>query len=374
MKIIYSNEDVMNGGCKMSGGARMRGEEKTTYLAQCNQLLTANDVESRDFLLAALEADARRAIDKLYPDYAEQLHGDVTKIFASIQDISPDMINNLFIYNIVCLQVAVVFTYACIDFVPVRPETVDYYDLNGQGNWFNEFTNVKDTDFGYAGRPGADWREWNNVIKKQKCDYYKKDFIITILDYLTIDEIVLPYLDNKYLCGITYEKTYADSRLFVPFFFIDHDRFHGNDYDYICFDRVEQDRSEMKRFYALISSISDPDKKLAAKIMYFIQMHEDFCDIFNLSGLTAASIKNPNSRFYSGRLEQERFMNDNDLGKIIPKPHRITPETRIEYLVYAAEVYFDMIKEFRPVLAGKRKKRKSRKTKKNKKRSRRSRK
>jgi len=358
----------------MSGGARMSGENKTTYLAQCNQLLKVNDVGSRDFLLAALEADTRRAIDKLYPHYAAQLHGDITKIFASIQDIPPDMTNNLFIYNIVCLQVAVVFTYACIDFVPVRPETVDYYDLNREGDWFNRFTNVHGTDFGYAGKPGADWREWNNVTKTSDCDDYKENFIITILDYLTIDEIVIPYLDNKYLCGITYEKTYADSRLFVPFFFIDHDRIHGSNYEGICFGRAGQDLSEMKRFYSFISSISNPDDKLAAKIMYFIQMHEGWCDIFNYARLTADAIRVPSSGFYSGLVRQERFMNDNDLGKIIPKPHRTSPETRIEYLVYAAGVYFEMIRQFQAMPAGRRKKRKSRKTKKNKKRSRRNRK
>ena len=89
----------------------------------------------------------------------------------------------------------------------------------------------------------SDWRNYKHVNKNHRL--FKKLFasesentsngIITILDYLTLDDIIKPYLNKWFICGLVYTKTYADNKEMLPFAFIEHDIVHYYNYTFTCF-------------------------------------------------------------------------------------------------------------------------------------------
>lgn len=356
MKIVLSDEELSQTGgkkkkgrMKMKGGMKMNGEKKTTYLRMCNQLLDNNDEESREVLLSYLEEDCRNAVNTLYPeDKHDQLHSDLTSIFSSINKSDPD---NIGMVNIVSLQVGVLFTFACIDFKDITEKNIDYFNRNSTGKELLEFINQQQYT---VIDPSKDWRNYNYINKSCKIleDFYISEgaknakYLIVVIDYLTLDEVVIPYLDNKFFCGITYTKTYADGKLLVPFLFIDHDKVHASNFVGLCFSRMTNDRTEMKNFYLFLGSTSSKLAKNACKMTYFIKIHEDFCDIFD-EHVNITTLHNPKNSYYNAVFRQERLFNDDDLGLLIPRPYRVNNQTRLNYFIFSVKIYLDAIRKFK---------------------------
>ena len=324
----------------LQGGAKLNGEFKKEYLKECKKIMNDNNIESRDYLLDKLRDDVYNQV-KEYSTIEHILIKDLEIIFSNI---NLDDINNVGIINIVSLQCAVLFTYASLNFE--EPTEEDFCNLENPFRSFIEFTNgttYKDLDK----NPDKDWRYYININKKLnflKKLYIQSNGLIIILDYLTLDEIIEPYLNKKFYCGLIYKKSYANGRNMLPFGFIEHDITHFNNYEFACFQRIGHNIEKIIKLYNFIMSIENKRIRYAAKIIFFINIHESWCDIFSIS---STNLRNLKSSFYSGALKKERFLSDNNLGLLIPSYSRGNEENRINYLQYAYEIYIKVIKQLK---------------------------
>lgn len=183
-------------------------------------------------------------------------------------------------------------------------------------------------------------------------------FLITILDYLRLDEIINTFLDNIFICGISIKETiYADGRKLTPFEFLEHDIAHASNYKGLCFIRVQLNIEGLKNFLAFVNGNPEFDraKKYSIKVIVFLLIHEALCDFFWKPDLTYAQVNRELSHQIINRLQDT-----NDLGELIPKSYR--EETKIkEYIEMCIKNYVDTLKQFfEPAKGGKsRRKRKS---------------
>ena len=320
------------------GGGKFSPEYKANYLEHCRLIILDNNIVSRDFLLAELHKDVIKAINEIeeYSSIKEELSRSIEIIFGSINLNDP---NSVGVVNVVSLQCSTLFTYACLGFN--QPTSQDFYNLNSLNQKFLEFTNNVPYNELTQNRT-RDWRYYENIDKTRGLlyDLYSKNSnkprgIITILDYLTLDEILLPYLNNWYICGIVYKKTFADGRFMIPFGFTEHDITHFNNYDGICFSRNGEDINKMRKFFDYINRIENREIKYLTKIIFFLNLHESWCEWDSLSY--------NNGRFWSGLLRIERLFNDNDLGLLIPKRFRENEESRRAYIERALTTYTTQI-------------------------------
>ena len=331
MRIKYSQS---------GGGGKFTKEYKDIYLGHCREIVFQNNIDSRNFLLSELHKDVIKAANETeaYQPFKDELLSSIEIIFGSINLSDP---NSVGVVNVVSLQCATLFTYACLGFN--QPTAQDFFNLNGLDRKFLEFTN----NIPYRELPQnrkRDWRYYDNIDKSQGLlkvlyvtDSKKSRGIVTILDFLTMDEILLPYLEKWYLCGLVYEKTYADGRNMLPFGFVEHDIVHFQNFDSLCFQRHREDINEMKRFFDYINSIDNRATKYATKIIFFIQLHESWCDWNGNYSI---------QHFWSGLIRMERLLNDHDLGLLIPLKYRESEASRIAYVGSALENYRTQLNAF----------------------------
>jgi len=362
MKIIFSEDEFPGDKRIMKGGAKMTGKLRESYLTICSQLFDkkTNNTEDRDILLSVLEADCRYAVSKLYPQYSRILDDDLDVIFESIDKDDPDHFGTV---NIVSLQCSVLFSFACIDFQDITRDTVNYFGVEDIGDYLCEFMN----DQQYHNRAidsNKDWRKYKNINKDL---FLLRDYLSTtkspckcliiVLDYLTVDEIIIPYLDNKYYCGIVYKKTSADSEILVPFLFIDHDRSHAEGfiqcYNDMYFSRditFKSINTKLKGFYSFLNTTTNEEVRSATKMVFFIQAHENYCDIFNRKSFdinTSITLRDPKNPYYTSIFRQERLFDDNNIGLLIPKAYRGSRESRMQYFIFSVKHYFDALLQFK---------------------------
>jgi hypothetical protein len=166
-------------------------------------------------------------------------------------------------------------------------------------------------------------------------------FLITILDYLRLDEIINTFLDNIFICGISTKMIYADGRELTPFEFLEHDITHASNYKGYCFIRMQLNVEGLKNFLAFVNENTEFDKakKYSIKVIIFLLIHEAMCDFFWSPGLTYAQV----NRELSYQI-MKRLQDTNDLGELIPKSYR---ESRIEeYIEMCVKNYVDALKQF----------------------------
>jgi hypothetical protein len=176
-------------------------------------------------------------------------------------------------------------------------------------------------------------------------------FVITILDYLTIDEINTSFLNKVVICGIASTFIYADGRNLTPFQFLEHDITHGKNYDFVCYRRINNDREELISFYNFCKeTIHDRKRLYSIQLMFFLLIHESFCDFFPNPDMPIITIEETEKNILDpGRpiLNINRFFEPNDLGLSIPKIHRLGDDGDFdrrkikEYLISSIEIYFE---------------------------------
>jgi len=143
--------------------------------------------------------------------------------------------------------------------------------------------------------------------------------LITILDYLSLDEIVSNLLENVNICGIASKSVWADGRHLNPFLFLDHDLTHGANYIGICYSLNGLDRDNLLSFYNFCKgTITDKKQLYSVTFMMFLLIHEGWCDFFRV-GMTELSRKD---FLATPLLNTGRFLDNNDLGLSIPKEYR----------------------------------------------------
>jgi hypothetical protein len=323
-----------------SGGGKFSPEFKGIYLEHCRLIILDGNIASRDFLLNELKEDVIKAINEKYAVIKDILLESVKIIFTSINLEDKHSVG---VVNVVSLQCATLFTYACLpDFR--QPTKDDFFDLNDLDHEFLNFTN--NVSFNeLLQNEKKDWRYYNNInktnrflrdlygttrMKDDKEIHVKPKGIITILDYLTMDEIMIPYLNNWYICGLVYEKTYADGRLLLPFGFTEHDITHYENYNG---GRGCYDKEGMIAFLDYINRIEDKETKRSVKMIFFLNLHEVMHCPWDRHF-------DPGDRFMS------RLNYDQDLGLNIPSKHRANMETRNEYIANAITNYNENIDAF----------------------------
>ena len=106
-------------------------------------------------------------------------------------------------------------------------------------------------------------------------------FLVTILDYLSITEIIETYLDNVILCGMTSKFEFADGRLLSPYEFLEHDITHGYNYLGLCFQRIQNSREDIQSFYKYcVNGHLSRINEYHVKLIIFFLIHESWCDFF----------------------------------------------------------------------------------------------
>ena len=330
------------------GGGKIPQKVKFTYLRHCQRLIdNNNDVVSKNYLLLALK---NYSVNKLYQhEFIEQIIGDFRKIWDSIDQSDR---NYLRMVNVVSFQLSALFTYACLDFR--EPTLADFNNSERQLSYFKEFTNeIKYKDL--PENSSHDWRNYKHVkkhgrlLKKLSVSESENtsNGIITILDYLTLDDIIKPYLNGWFICGLVYTKTYADNKEMLPFAFIEHDIVHYYNYTYTCFTRAGAELPVLLRLYRFINRIHDKKRQYSAKLLFFIIIHEGLCQWDDAGFLQEGNILNSSSRFYSSAVQQERFIDDTDLGLLIPKTERNGSSRRLTYLERALTIYRETLGQFK---------------------------
>lgn len=336
----------------------LKGEDKKIYLKLCSELTSRNPnlnyQEITTNLMDYLKKYAYEQINKL------ELNEILTNLITTQMD---NIFNNKKIYednnyigriNIVSLQVILLFTKIA---------------LKGDNGFKVNANNVYKC---YEKLISADFLDYDNIKElittKQECNrmsvlYLNEDtkkpystdtspdtliFLVTIVDYFSLDQILTDFLQNVIMCGVASTYLWADGRYLTPFEFLEHDITHGNNYKAFCYDRMHVSRDDMSSFYHFCKEkiIDDKQKLYSIKFMMFLLIHEGFCDFFN---------KNATKRniFYSGLLNIGRFfdsktnkINENDLGLLIPKTYRDSIEKVNTYLDKALQDYIESIQSW----------------------------
>ena len=336
------------------GGAKLEKEEREKYIDLCNKL-TSKDrslnyqaitdellTYIQDYLLVPFITEKENASTvETDPQKKELINKQIQDFKSKVQLISRgiDKVDTNYIgkLNIISLQFVILFTTIC------WPDSNKVFESN-----LNDVHNI------YKFILSTNWTNYDalkvtlndNRSKIFKKIYYIDDntFLITILDYLRLDEIINTYLDNIFICGVSTDMIYADGRYLTPFEFLEHDIIHSNNYKWACFQRVNLDVENLKGFLHFVNTNPDFNKetKYSIKTMVFLLIHELFCDFFR---------QNLNEKYLYDEIASHlhRFKDIRDLGELIPKSHRQTPENpdSIEkYLKICVKIYIDALNMF----------------------------
>ena len=343
MKILFNPDEIQEGGT-------LGKEQRAAYLSLCRQVTSRDPTLNYPAITAQILKFTKDEAIAIIPDEYDAgkkavIRRDIETIFTAI----PDDKNYIGKINLVTLQCILLFTEHCMDpaakSFPVNSNNAFfYYSRLKRIDWRNysklqafiaagseDTRQVEDLYFSSAFYPKRFYttnEKPNSMI-----------FLVTILDFLSITEIVETCLDNVILCGMIPKFDYADGRFVSPYEFLEHDITHGHNYEGLCFQRSQINREDVQSFYRYcINSHLSSKEEYRIKIMIFFLIHESFCDYFPeygkltvdeiISNLTTTSL-----------IGMSRFDNLNDLGKIFPKPIQGNPAEIMRFLTESATLY-----------------------------------
>ena len=332
--------------------------ERPEYITLCNQLVSRNPhlnyAKITAYLITFLYNDVLKKIEKLETDRLinttkkQKMISDLAYIFSTTDTADENFIGRL---NIVSLQCTILFTENCIDpiFEDGLNNSFDYYNVLKSDDWKkyevmkNNLTKKESGSFSALyldskRNPYTTPRQTDELI-----------YLITINDYLSIDEVISSFLDNFIMCGMSPSFIYADGRLLNPFEFCLHDITHGKNYNVLCFERLSLSKPDLLSFYKFCKiNISDKKKLYSVKFMFFLLIHESLCDFFptlespQISKTTVLSSITTNSV-----LKFSRYLDENDLLLSIPKDYRDSDEKISQYLDLSTDVYLTQLEKWK---------------------------
>ena len=191
-----------------------------------------------------------------------------------------DDANHIGRVNIFSLQVVILFTLNDVEYDP----NFGKYDV--RGSVIEDFQTLIEIDWKNYGAVRDFLTTPNNPIRLTLL--YNKDgddfiYLITLIDYFTLDELNIAFLEKKILCGISYTSLFADGRWVNPYMFLDHDIVHGQNYKFLCFQRGDRlVLEDLINFYKYCRTYYKKAKKkwYSIKVMIFLLIHEGLCDFF----------------------------------------------------------------------------------------------
>jgi hypothetical protein len=343
MKILFNPDEIQEGG-------KISNERRAAYLRLCRQVTSRDSTLDYPAITAEILKFTKDEAIAIIPEEYDTgkktaIRRDLEAIFAAI----PDDKNYIGKINLVCLQCILLFTEHCMDpaakSFPVNSnDAFFYYSRLKRIDWRN-YSKLQ----AYIAAGSGETRQVENLYFSS-ASYPKRFyttnepprsmiFLVTILDYLSITEIIETCLDNVILCGMTGKFDYADGRFISPYEFLEHDITHGNNYEGFCFQRAGIPYEDIQSFYRYcVNGHLSAKEVYCMKVLIFFLIHESLCDYFPeygkltvdriISDLTTTSL-----------IGMRRFENLNDLGKIFPKPIQGNPAEIMKFLTECAELY-----------------------------------
>lgn len=312
-----------------SKDSKLNQRNKKRYLKHCENVVKDGDIGSGDYLITQLKLDVERGIEKDYSGspLLERIHEDKAMIFDSCDKwISENMAvdNCLMTVNVVSLQIAILFTYASLDY----ENPTMYIDDK-------ERVNLRFYTLTHSDQPDYDWRNFEHVYNRANSTStiiteFLRNGIITVLDNLSIDTIIEQYLNRWYTCQIVYKKTFADTRNHTPFEYIFHDLVHyynfavniRNNGSPTKLAKMIYTEDTMKKFYDFINKFEcNPNQKYSVKVIFFIVIHESTGKWFE-DKLFKGNLVHETHKIYEGNLSLHRFASEIDLLNLIPYDYR----------------------------------------------------
>jgi len=343
MRIKFYPDGIQSGGV-------LSPAERAEYIDLCKRLTSRNPALDYPAITGRLlEITHREVLAMIPPEYPADkrayIEAEVNRYFGAVP---ADDLNFVGKINLVCLQCILLFTEACMDpaattFTVNLNNAFFYYSQLNSINWRDyrtlrafiqtqhDFLANQVGDLLVTGYPSHEYttNEPANI----------KIFLITIVDYFSMTEMIEFYLDNVIVCGMVAKFDYADGRFLAPYEFLEHDITHGNNYTAICFSSGTTDRESIESFYKYCLSVGISQKELyRVKLMIFLLIHESGCDFFpDYRHITIDEILEAITT--TRLLDIERFLDDNNLGKMIPADIRGDREKTLDYLRDCARLY-----------------------------------
>ena len=215
-------------------GGKLAGTKRAEYLVLCNQLSSRNpDLDYpkiTDTLINFLHTDSHEKIEALEYDMAkkDKMKSDLEYIFSNMDTTDTNFIGRL---NIVSLQCIILFTENCMESSATGFEVGlnnSYYDYQviKSGNWKNyqviKSNLITPSKFGSLPRFSILYLDSKKNPYTTSTPPSQPIYLITIIDYLTIDEIISSFLHNFIICGVAPTFLYADGNNLTPFEFLEH--------------------------------------------------------------------------------------------------------------------------------------------------------
>jgi len=359
MKVLFDPD-------KNQVGGTLTKDRRNHYFRLCNMLVSRNPdfdyprITNEIIDIIYMEVQSKILEFPDVPSDQDKKSRMITSIHEIFKSAKVEDTNYIGKVNIISLQCIILFTENCIkpDQEIVAGGIYENYLNLRRGNWKNytvmqgllSLDTAKDY---YIGGYSHLYNNEHLGPYTTSLDPNFNIFLITIIDYLTLDEINNSFLDNVIYCGMTSEFTYADGSFYSPFEFLHHDIVHGKNYHFACYNRNGLIRTDLKTFYEYSKTVEESPESpfsqiYAMKLMMFLLIHESLCDFFT-SSTTKDTILH--SILKAPQMYMARFLNDNDLGLSLPKKVRGNPELITEYLGWAADVYLSRLRSWREATA-----------------------
>ena len=361
MKILFNPDNSQ-------GGGSLTPEERQKYMILCNDLTSENEhlnyEEITNAILAIVEKNVRKTIAEKGA-VAAAMMAELDEIFVGMDKDDKNYIGRI---NIVCLQCIILFTKYCLFDMPIevkKDKFINAFILHGEKTMFKKYMGVinefKDYEFMrdrglklldyeelyiYLNRYEKGAQMYQTGVKKHK---YRNIFLILIVEYLTLDEIITSSFNQVMYCGMASEFTYADGFLFTPLEFLHHDMAHGFTVISLCYGRSGINFKDVLSFYTFCKNLLDKENFYCVKFIIFLLFHETSCGSLLVKNTSVEELVEFlltfNFRYLSHGID--RFLNLNDLGKAFPRAYRVDPTKSteentakiIEYLNKAVTIY-----------------------------------
>ncbi len=351
---------------KPQTGGKLTKKERTEYLVLCNQLTSRDpNISYNQITLNLLDYLKNDALDKISnlditEDIKAKMVADLGTIFRGIDPGDTNYIGKI---NIVSLQIIILFTVNTIPIGTVFSDNLNdpyacYQLLTETINW-KDYMEVQEffTSQDFFTSDNIACNLFSVIYFDSKREPYTTSaspeeliYVITILDYLTLDEIITSYLNNVIICGIASTFLYADGRYLTPFEFLEHDITHGQNYN-VCHSIEKASTDKILSFYNFCKETnSDKSVLYSIKFMIFLLIHESWWDFFpnnvNKNIDMSEFLSSISQNEYNAVISMDRFLNPNDLGLSIPKIYRESRDTIMNFLKLSVSNYQKALTEW----------------------------
>jgi hypothetical protein len=147
------------------------------------------------------------------------------------------------------------------------------------------------------------------------CPNLRNKIVCVLLGELTVEEIVRTYADHIYICGLTFDKAYADGFLYTPLEFLHHDVVHASNRRSGRGTASDIGYRRLKTFVNYLDTPNDltPEQSKACWFMLFMLTHEVGSEYL----MDSARLSQIVGEGYAYNWILERWKNPNDLGGLL---------------------------------------------------------